>query len=280
MPPKKTTSTKKATKSNGTPNKRRGNRLNNSNIQGATPSSTKKTIEHRVYVIRCHFNILAIQFARVKPDGTVIDAYHYDFTSGMTYSDFDCDGLKMLRISADSNAGKPKSSDPTRYYKEMVLVRLSEDHDNPLLTEGVIFDYAKEAAGWGELIAKGLNETNWRYPETYMKFPWKYGGISTSHTGVEVACLDQVFLNHDVCDIVKALYGGEMPASIPEDVLDLIFSDRENNNAYEILGIKDPEDSDEEDSDEDSDEWETKCFLPQEQLSPFQRHKQMYMDIP
>ena len=188
----------------------------------------------------------------MKPDGTVIDAYHFDFTSGMSYSDFDCDGLKMLRISADSNAGKPKSSDPTRYYKEMVLVRLSEDHVNPLLTEGVIFDYAKEAAGWGELIAKGLNETNWRYPETYMKFPWKYGGISTSHTGVEVACLDQVFLNHDVCDIVKALYGGEMPASIPEDVLDLIFSDRENNNAYEILGIKDPEDSDEEDSEEDA----------------------------
>lgn len=149
----------------------------------------------------------------------------------------------MLRNSADSNAGKPKSSDQTGYYKEMVVVQVPLDDVNPILTQGVTFDYIKEAARWDELITKGLNETIWRYPDTYKKFPWKYGGISTSHTGVEVACLDQVFLNHDICDIVKALYGGEMPASIPVDILDLIFSDREINNAYEILGIKDPEDS-------------------------------------
>lgn len=155
MPPKKKTPAKKATASNNnTPKPKRGNRLNNN--YGSTPSTTKKTIEHHVVVVCCVFNVLVMRCLRKKPDGTYQDAYHYDFTNNIDCDEFDTDGVKMLRNSADSNAGKPKTSDPSGYYKEMVLLQLPLDNGNPILTPGVSVDQIEEAARWGEIVAKEL----------------------------------------------------------------------------------------------------------------------------
>lgn len=241
MPNKKksaSNTTPKTPKSGG--RGRLGGANNNTN---AANSIKKDSIKHHVVIVTCVFNIFVGRCLRWKPkDKRYTDTYHYDFTKTLNYDKFEADGVMLLRDKPEENVGKPKESDKDNYYKETVIVQLPQDN-NPILTPGCATgDIEKRAEQWGTLLVQGLRETNWKYPGTYEKFPWDYGGIDISHTGSEAACLDQVFLNHDIRNIVKTLHGGVMPKTIPEDILDLIFSDRENNDAYEILGIENPND--------------------------------------
>ena len=240
--------TQKKTASNTTPNTpksggrgRLGGANNNTN---AANSNKKNSIQHHVVTQPCVFNIFLVRFLRLKPnDKGYVDAYIYDFTGNIDFDRYEADGVVLLRDNPEENVGKPKASDPKGYYKETAIVQLPLQKDNPILTPGCATGgIEKKAKHWGTLLVKGLHDTNWKYPDTYERFPWEYGGIDISHTGSEVACLDQVFLNHDIRNIVKTLHGGVMPKTIPEDILDLIFSDRENNDAYEILGIDNPDD--------------------------------------
>lgn len=199
-------------------------------------SSGGKTYYHHVTILNCPGNIQVALMTRTKPSGEIMDTFFHTFVENMDFDKYNTDGTMMLRDDAQSNNGKPKQSNPD--YKWMVIVKLPQPNENSILNPKATFDHEAEGAAWGQLLCDGLNGTEWQYGDMYKKYPFQYGGINTSHAGVApLTCLDQVFLNHDIVRIVKALYGGEIPETIPEDVLDQFFSDRESNDPYAILGL-------------------------------------------